>query len=178
MNATPSVAETRHPLYGSQSRRSWRGVLVLVVAFLGLTAALSACSPEQYVAWLETHGIDSSTYSPEEIEAGAAAATAWWEAAATSTVPPRPSTTVYVPRCVIPEYICRRESGFSYTALNRSSMAGGMYQFLPSTWNGVARQIAPQWVGTYPHQAPPYVQDQFAAWLWNGGKGCSHWSAC
>jgi len=80
--------------------------------------------------------------------------------------------------CVIPAYICERESGHSYTALNSSSMAGGMYQFIPSTWNAIARQIAPEWIGTYAHQAPPWVQDMFATWLWDGGAGASHWACC
>ena len=26
--------------------------------------------------------------------------------------------------------------------------------------------------------APEHVQDAAARWLWNGGRGCSHWSAC
>lgn len=101
-------------------------------------------------------------------------------AAPTTTAPPRPAAAPAGSGsgCVIPAYICQRESGFSYSALNPSSGAGGMYQFLPSTWNGIARQIAPQWVGTPPHLAPPAVQDQFAAYLWAGGAGCSHWSAC
>lgn len=80
--------------------------------------------------------------------------------------------------CVIPAYICQRESGNSYTALNPSSGAGGMYQFMPSTWNAIARAIAPEWISTPPHTAPPYVQDQFAIYLWDGGRGCYHWSAC
>lgn len=80
--------------------------------------------------------------------------------------------------CVIPAYICQRESGMSYTALNPSSGAGGMYQFMPSTWRGIANAIAPEWANTAPHQAPPWVQDMFATYLWDGGRGCSHWSAC
>lgn len=81
--------------------------------------------------------------------------------------------------CVIPDYICQRESGHEgYSALNESSGAGGMYQFMPSTWNAVAAQIAPEWIGTPPHLAPPAVQDQFAAHLWAGGAGCYHWSTC
>lgn len=91
---------------------------------------------------------------------------------------PEPQYEPAAAGCVIPAFICQRESGMSYTALNTSSGAGGMYQFLPSTWNGIARQIAPQWVGTPPHTAPPYVQDEFARFLWDGGRGCSHWSAC
>jgi hypothetical protein len=80
--------------------------------------------------------------------------------------------------CVIPAWICERESGNSYTALNASSGAGGMYQFMRSTFDAIARQIAPEWVGTPPHTAPPWVQDMFAAYLWDGGAGCYHWSAC
>ena len=91
---------------------------------------------------------------------------------------PEPTYVASGSGCVIPAYICQRESGMSYTALNASSGAGGMYQFMPSTWNGVARTIAPEWVGTPPHTAPPSVQDQFAAYLWDGGRGCFHWSAC
>lgn len=80
--------------------------------------------------------------------------------------------------CVIPSYICQRESGGNYGAVNSSSGAGGMYQFMPSTWNAIAGQIAPEWIGVAPQNAPPEVQDQFAAHLWNGGAGCGHWSAC
>jgi hypothetical protein len=80
--------------------------------------------------------------------------------------------------CVIPSYICQRESGGNYGAVNSSSGAGGMYQFMPSTWNAVAAAIAPEWIGVAPQNAPPAVQDQFAAYLWNGGAGCGHWSAC
>ena len=80
--------------------------------------------------------------------------------------------------CVIPSYICQRESGGNYGAVNSSSGAGGMYQFMPSTWNAIAAAIAPEWIGVPPQNAPPAVQDQFAAYLWNGGAGCGHWSAC
>jgi hypothetical protein len=86
-----------------------------------------------------------------------------------------PATTASGGSCVIPAHICARESGFDYQAVNASSGAGGMYQFLPSTWNAVAAQIAPEWIGTPPQLAPPAVQDQFAAYLWDGGAGCSHW---
>lgn len=104
-------------------------------------------------------------------------------AATTTTTRPAPPPTA-APQggggsgCVIPAYICQRESGFNYSALNASSGAGGMYQFMPSTWNGIARAINPAYVGTPPHLAPPSVQDQFATYLWAGGAGCGHWSAC
>ena len=95
----------------------------------------------------------------------------------TTTRPAAPVATGGGSGCVIPAYICQRESGHSYTALNRSSGAGGMYQFMPTTWNGIARAINPAYVGVPPHTAPPSVQDQFATYLWAGGAGCGHWSA-
>lgn len=99
----------------------------------------------------------------------------------TTTAPPIATTPDPVVQtggsgCVLPDYICERESRHSYTAYNASSGAGGMYQFIPSTWNGIASQIAPEWVGTPPHLAPPHVQDQFAAHLWAGGAGACHWA--
>lgn len=80
---------------------------------------------------------------------------------------------------MIPAYICQRESGFSYTALNASSGAGGMYQLMPSTANAVARQIGRyDLVGVPPHLMAPADQDLLAATLWDGGRGCQHWLAC
>jgi len=73
--------------------------------------------------------------------------------------------------CAIPDYICRRESNMTTNAKNPHSTASGKYQFLDSTWNGY---------GGYQHasDAPEAVQDAKARELWNGGRGCSHWSAC
>jgi hypothetical protein len=73
--------------------------------------------------------------------------------------------------CAIPAYICQRESGGSYTAVNPSSGAGGKYQFMPSTWRALGGTGLPQ-------HASPAEQDAMAAKLWNGGAGCAHWSAC
>lgn len=73
--------------------------------------------------------------------------------------------------CAIPAYICQRESGGSYTAVNPSSGAGGKYQFMPSTWRALGGTGLPQ-------HAPPHVQDAMAAKLWANGAGCAHWSAC
>jgi len=70
-----------------------------------------------------------------------------------------------------PCYVMERESGGSLTAENSRSSASGKWQFLDSTWNGY---------GGYAHasDAPETVQDARARELWNGGAGCSSWSAC
>lgn len=70
-----------------------------------------------------------------------------------------------------PCYVMMRESGGNITAQNPTSTASGKWQALDSTWNNF---------GGYPKArlAPESVQDDFARRLWDGGRGCSHWSAC
>ena len=73
--------------------------------------------------------------------------------------------------CVLPAYICARES----SAINKwnygGSGASGKYQAMPSTWGGYAGF-------QYAADAPEAIQDLWASELWNNGQGCSHWSAC
>lgn len=70
-----------------------------------------------------------------------------------------------------PCWVKWRESHGDYTALNRSSGASGAWQFLDSTWAGHGGYSKAMY-------APPDVQDERAREVWNGGAGCSHWSAC
>lgn len=72
------------------------------------------------------------------------------------------------------QLIKQRESGGDYSAVNPSSGAAGAYQFLPSTWDAVAQQVDPSYVGVNPAQAPAAVQDKFAQHLYNTG-GAGHW---
>jgi septal ring factor EnvC (AmiA/AmiB activator) len=69
----------------------------------------------------------------------------------------------------IPKAIVMCESGGNYGALNPSSGAGGAYQLLPSTYEGLG--------GKYeaPHLAPKSEQDRLAAKLWADGKGRGNW---
>ena len=73
--------------------------------------------------------------------------------------------------CVLPAYICARES----SAINKwnygGSGASGKYQAMPSTWGGYAGF-------QYAADAPEAIQDLWASELWNNGAGCSHWAAC
>ena len=69
----------------------------------------------------------------------------------------------------IPTYIVMCESGGNYSALNSSSMAGGAYQIIPSTWEAYGGS------GAYAHEAPKAEQDRVAALIW-ADVGSSAWS--
>ena len=69
----------------------------------------------------------------------------------------------------IPTYIVMCESGGNYRALNESSMAGGAYQIIPSTWKAYGGQ------GPYAHLASKAEQDRIAAIIWRE-DGPGAWS--
>jgi len=69
----------------------------------------------------------------------------------------------------IPTYIVMCESGGNYRALNRSSMAGGAYQIIPSTWRAYGGE------GPYAHLASKAEQDRIAAIIWRE-DGPGAWS--
>jgi septal ring factor EnvC (AmiA/AmiB activator) len=69
----------------------------------------------------------------------------------------------------IPTYIVMCESGGNYRALNRSSMAGGAYQIIPSTWAAYGGK------GQYAHLASKAEQDRIAAIIWRE-DGPGAWS--
>jgi septal ring factor EnvC (AmiA/AmiB activator) len=69
----------------------------------------------------------------------------------------------------IPTYIVMCESGGNYRALNRSSMAGGAYQIIPSTWEAYGGE------GPYAHLASKAEQDRIAAIIWRE-DGPGAWS--
>ena len=69
----------------------------------------------------------------------------------------------------IPTYIVMCESGGNYRALNESSMAGGAYQIIPSTWQAYGGQ------GQYAHLASKAEQDRVAAIIWRE-DGPGAWS--
>ena len=73
-----------------------------------------------------------------------------------------------------PCYVMMRESRGNIRAQNPRSTASGKWQFLDSTW----RRIPGTGGYAKARHAPEHVQDAAARWLWAGGRGCSHWSAC
>lgn len=95
-----------------------------------------------------------------------------------------------VSRNPIPSYISNCESGSSggYNALNRSSMAGGKYQIIPSTWRSYLNYVKRRSIRlaerqkpghakapSYAHLASPLLQDIVARKIWIHG-GASQWS--
>ncbi len=68
----------------------------------------------------------------------------------------------------IPTYIVMCESGGDYGALNPTSMAGGAYQIIPSTWEAYGGQ-------GLAHEASKAEQDRIAAEIW-ADSGPSAWS--
>ena len=64
--------------------------------------------------------------------------------------------------------VIQRESGGNAQAVNPSSGAGGLYQFLPSTWAGLGYSGSPQ-------NAPVSVQNQAFAKLY-AQAGTSPWA--
>jgi hypothetical protein len=69
----------------------------------------------------------------------------------------------------IPTSVVMCESGGNYGAINPSSGAGGAYQMLPSTYQGLGGKY-----GTA-NKAPKWEQDRLAAKLWAGGRGAGNW---
>lgn len=69
--------------------------------------------------------------------------------------------------------IVRRESGFNPRARNRHSTAGGLYQFLASTFRSVCPAAAARWGNAA--NAPVSVQVDCVRVLWAGGAGWRHW---
>jgi hypothetical protein len=122
--------------------------------------------------------IDNSVKHDQEVAAAKAAAAKTAAAKANTTTQAThqtPAAAHYgsgacggdLPPC----YVMRRESGGSLTAQNPTSTASGKWQFLRSTWAGFGG-YSEAWM------APESVQDAKARILWDGGRGCSHWSAC
>jgi septal ring factor EnvC (AmiA/AmiB activator) len=68
----------------------------------------------------------------------------------------------------IPTYIVMCESGGDYSALNPTSMAGGAYQIIPSTWEAYGGE-------GLAHEASKAEQDRIAAEIWVD-SGPAAWS--
>ena len=91
--------------------------------------------------------------------------------AATSGVPLEPPT--------LADWTAFRncESSGRYDAVDPSGLYHGAYQFLPSTWDGLARRFWPELVGQLPSQVPAVDQDKMATKLFDL-EGVRPWPTC
>jgi len=69
------------------------------------------------------------------------------------------------------------ESGGRYTVVDPSGLYHGAYQFLPSTWDGIALRFFPELAGVLPSTASPFDQDKMARKLFEL-QGPSPWPVC
>ena len=93
--------------------------------------------------------------------------------------PPQVTTSVPGEPPTVDDWVALRdcESGGRYDVVDPSGLYHGAYQFLPSTWDGLARRFWPELVGLLPSQASPPDQDKMAAKLFEL-EGARPWPTC
>ncbi|MCX7620103.1 MAG: transglycosylase family protein [Acidimicrobiales bacterium] len=149
----------------------FRRVLLLV----GVTLVLSACTPDQFRAWLASRGINPNQFSQQQIDQGAAAATALWQAALAEWADLIKYDHILSDASLARLRQC--ESGGNYAAVSPGGAYRGAYQFARTTWNSVASRHYPKYVGVDPAAAAPKVQDSMARALYLE-MGRSPWPVC
>lgn len=82
-----------------------------------------------------------------------------------------------VPSDAALQRLAKCESGGNPRARSRSGRYTGLYQFDRSTWNSLARQVLPSYVGVTPGDAPANIQDAMARALYRQ-RGRSPWPHC
>lgn len=163
-----------------------------------MTTATTA--PETYVEWrarvaaeeaAEAARVEAERVAAEEAAAAQEAARQAAQRRATAIPSPssasgpvtgdggcgKPGTIAAQNPSAIPDRNTQQESGFTLDAYNCSSSASGKYQFLDSTWQATCAAMGLS-CPARAKDATESLQDAVAAGLWDGGRGCSHWSAC
>lgn len=149
-----------------------------VLAALGLTILLSACTPTQWKEWLDAHGVNTATMSQAELEQGAKVATAVWaKIVADAAANAEYHKYDYVLSDDALWRLRQCESGGNYAITDPSGTYRGAYQFDRTTWNSVASRHFPTWVGIDPATAPSLVQDAMARALYLE-RGRQPWPIC
>lgn len=156
-------------------RRGHRGWVVTTLASVLMVLLLSACTPEQFRAWLQERNVDTSRMSQQDVEAGAAMATAYWQSVLSDIADLHKFDYVLSDSALARLRQC--ESGGNYAATSPGGTYRGAYQFAQSTWNSVASRHFPKWVGTDPAKAPSIVQDAMARALYLE-RGRAPWPVC
>ncbi len=151
-----------------------RRVLRLAILATALVV-LAACSPAQMRDWYTSQGIDHSRMSEQEVADAAAVATNYWAAVFAEQADLARFDWVLNPDQLFRLRWC--ESTDNYRAVSRTGAYRGAYQFHRGTWDSVARQHFPRYVGLDPVDAAPNVQDAMARALWSM-TGPRSWPVC
>lgn len=165
----PSTDTTTQPAT-TRARRGRRLALRSLLA-IGALMLLASCTPDQMRQWYADNGIDASGYSEEKVAQDAHNATLFWAEQA---------DLGKFNHVLSEEQLFRLrwcESTDNYQAVSSTGLYRGAYQFHRGTWDNVARQHYPKYVGQDPAQAHPTVQNAMARALWSM-TGPRSWPVC
>lgn len=164
--STSTDATDRTARRARTRRMAVRGVIAA-----GALALLASCTPSQMRSWYDSQGIDHSKMSEQQVADAAAWATDFWAEQA----------DLNKFNWVLDDGQLARlrqcESGGNYGIVSSTGTYRGAYQFSQSTWNSVASQHYPRYVGLDPAAASPQVQDAMTRALWSM-TGPRSWPVC
>jgi len=149
-----------------------------VLAVIGAAFVMGRCSTESAAVEIATTDPVEIVYVSHDTDAATAAALtqldAWVQSTSTTTTTaaPRRATAAVAPSTEIGDasiftdaeaafFACVRwrESRGDYTVVNSTGTFRGAYQWYQGGWDHYAAQVAPDYVGVPPNEAPPAIQD-------------------
>ena len=174
METTSPTQVRLDPTGPRRTNRTRRRILRLVTVGVALVV-LASCSPAQMRDWYSSQGIDHSRMTEQEVAYAASVATNYWAAVFAEQADLARFDWVLNPDQLFRLRWC--ESTDNYRAVSRTGAYRGAYQFHRGTWDSVARQHFPRYVGLDPVEAAPNVQDAMARALWSM-TGPRSWPVC
>ena len=162
-----------------------RKKLAALLLGITITVGMSACTPDQFEAWLRNSGVDTTKLSDQQLRDGAEAASWWWQEKikeiVAEAVKAQAEAEYHKYDSVLSDASLARlrqcESGGNYNITSPGGAYRGAYQFAPSTWNSVAGRHFPALVGLDPAAGAPLYQDAMARALFLE-MGRSPWPVC
>ena len=155
--------------------RRTRRVIASVALGLFVLVAAAGCTPAEMRAWWDWKGVDHSQLSDAEVQPWADLATTYWAIKIAEANDLARFNHVLSDAQLARLRQC--ESGGNYGAIGGGGAYRGAYQFARSSWNSVASQHYPRYVGMDPAAAPPEVQDAMTRALWSM-SGPRPWPVC
>ncbi|WP_283251050.1 transglycosylase family protein [Rhabdothermincola salaria] len=170
-STTPTPTTPAPPMRRTRTRRLAARSLLAIAALV----VLASCTPNQMRTWYTNQGIDHSEMSEQQVAEAAYVATIYWAAVFAENAELSKFNHVLTDGQL---YNLRRcESTDNYGAVSSTGLYRGAYQFHQNTWNNVARQHYPKYVGVDPARAEPKVQDAMTRALWSM-TGPRSWPVC